>query len=131
MNVSELLQYFTEMGDYILSINKSEIGKRIRSFRIQNELKQAQFAESLDVSTNFISEIETGKKSISIETLCRLCEKYKLSADYILFGKEYVSSPEHTLSDFLSMLSTDDIPVIIEYLEATAKLRQLEQQKMK
>lgn len=117
------------MEEYILSINKAEIGKRIRSFRIQNELKQAQFAESLDVSTNFISEIETGKKSISLETLCRLCEKYKLSADYILFGKNNSTSSEHTLSEFLSSLSTDELPTVIEYLEATAKLRQLEHKK--
>lgn len=113
--------------EFILSINKAEIGKRIRSFRIQNELKQAQLAESLDVSTNFISEIETGKKSISLETLCRLCEKYKLSADYILFGKDCLPSTEHTLTEFLSSLSTDELPTVIEYLEATAKLRQLEQ----
>lgn len=112
-----------------MSINKAEIGKRIRNFRIQNELKQAQLAESLDVSTNFISEIETGKKSISLETLCRLCEKYKLSADYILFGKEYLNLPERTLSEFLSSLSTEELPTIIEYLEATAKLRRLEQRR--
>lgn len=43
-------------------MNKIETGKRIRNFRVQNELKQSQLAESLDVSTNLISEVETGKK---------------------------------------------------------------------
>lgn len=110
-------------------MNKTEIGKRIRSFRVKNELKQSQLAESLDVSTNFISEVETGKKSISLETLCRLCKKYSLSADYILFGKELSHSSERTMSEFLSSLSADEIPVIIEYLEAAAKLKMMEQKK--
>ncbi len=42
--------------------DRFETGRRIRDFRSQNHLTQAQLAESLDVSTNFISEIETGKK---------------------------------------------------------------------
>lgn len=113
----------------MLTNNRIETGKRIRSFRIKNNLTQAQFAETLDVSTNFISEVETGKKSISLETLCRLCEKYHLSADYILFGKENISSPQDTLSEFLSDLAIEDIPIIIEYLEAASKLKQLEKEK--
>ena len=39
--------------------DRLETGRRIRDFRIKNHLTQAQLAESLDVSTNFISEIET------------------------------------------------------------------------
>ena len=48
--------------------NRSAIGRRIRAFRLNNNLTQAQLAEALDVSTNFISEVETGKKIISIDT---------------------------------------------------------------
>lgn len=110
--------------------NKIETGKRIRDFRVRNNLTQAQFAETLDVSTNFISEVETGKKNISLEILCRLCKKYNLSADYILFGKDTSALAKCTLSEFLSALSIDDIPIIIEYLEASAKLKKLEQEKI-
>ncbi|MBP3542894.1 MAG: helix-turn-helix transcriptional regulator [Lachnospiraceae bacterium] len=112
-----------------MTSNKIETGKRIRDYRVKNNLTQARFAETLDVSTNFISEIETGKKSISLETLCRVCEKYNLSADYILFGKDTSVLTKCTLSEFLSALSIDDIPIIIEYLEASAKLKKLEQKK--
>lgn len=109
--------------------NKIEIGKRIRNFRTANNLTQAQLAESLDISTNFISEVETGKKNISLDILCRLCQCYHLSADYILFGKENSSSDQYTLSEFLFSISADDIPTILEYLEASMKLKKLEEEK--
>ena len=43
----------------MINSSRVETGKRIRDFRLSRHLTQAQFAESLDVSTNFISEIET------------------------------------------------------------------------
>lgn len=110
--------------------DRSETGRRIRNFRNQNNLTQAQFAESLDVSTNFISEIETGKKGVSLETLYRLHQKYNLSADYLLFGKEGPAPSEYTLSKFLSSLSTEDIPIVIEYLEATLKIKKLDKKRI-
>lgn len=109
--------------------NRLETGRRIRNFRTQNELTQAQFAEILDVSTNFISEIETGKRGISLETLYRLCHQYNLSADYVLFGKQSPVPSQYTLSEFLSSLAVEDIPVVIDYLEATLKLKKLDRQK--
>lgn len=117
------------MEDSILTNTKTEIGRRIRNFRLTNNLTQAQLAESLDISTNFVSEVETGKKNISLEILFRLCQYYNLSADYILFGKDYSSSSQRTLSEFLFSLSADDIPTIMEYLEASMKLKKLEEER--
>lgn len=117
------------MEDSILTNTKTEIGRRIRNFRLSNNLTQAQLAESLDISTNFVSEVETGKKNISLEILFRLCQYYNLSADYILFGKDYSSSSQRTLSEFLFSLSADDIPTIMEYLEASMKLKKLEEER--
>ena len=108
---------------------KIEIGRRIRNFRTANNLTQAQLAESLDISTNFVSEVETGKKNISLDILCHLCQYYNLSADYILLGKDNSSSSQHALSEFLFSLSADDIPTIIEYLEASMKLKKLEEKR--
>lgn len=107
-----------------MKINKSEIGSRIRTFRLKNNLTQAQLAETLDVSTNFISEIETGKKKISIDTLCCLCEYYQLSADYILMGKK--DSNTSLLIEQLTSLSTQDILTTIQYLEVYLKMKKIE-----
>ena len=104
--------------------HKLEIGKRIRNFRINQNLTQAQFAESLDVSTNYISEIEHGKKGMSQETLCNLCTRYHLSADYILFGSSPNSPSLNFVLETISRLSTDKISAMIEYLEATKAIKE-------
>ena len=117
------------MEVFALTSTKMEIGKRIRNFRITNNLTQAQLAENLDISTNFVSEVETGKKNISLEILCRLCQNYNLSADYILLGKDLSSSSQYTLSEFLFSLTADDIPTVIEYLEASMKLKKMEEER--
>ena len=41
---------------------KRSVGKRVHDFRVQHDYTQAQFAEFMDISVNFLSEIENGKK---------------------------------------------------------------------
>lgn len=106
--------------------NRYEIGQRIRNFRISKQLTQSQFAESLDVSTNYISEIENGKKRMSQDILCKLCLLYQLSADYILFGKNRTDLSDYSLYELVSSIPTDMIPTVIEYLESSLKLKSIE-----
>ena len=37
---------------------KRSVGKRVHDFRVQHDYTQAQFAEFMDISVNFLSEIE-------------------------------------------------------------------------
>ncbi len=106
--------------------HRYEIGQRIRNFRLSNNLTQAQLAENLDVSTNYISEIENGKKGMSQDTLCNLCDKYQLSADFLLFGKCEQDLSKQSLFQLLSSIPADLIPVVIEYLEAALKIKKLD-----
>ena len=106
--------------------NRYDIGQRIRSFGLSRDLTQAELAESLDVSTNYISEIENGKKGMSQDTLCRLCLTYHLSADFLLFGKCEKDVSKQSLFESLSSIPADTIPVVIEYLEASLKIKKLE-----
>ena len=65
---------------------RQSVGKRVHDSRIKSDYTQAQFAELIDISVNFLSEIENGKKGMSQETLYKLCKQFNISADYILFG---------------------------------------------
>ena len=51
-----------------------------------------QFAELLDVTPKFCSDIELGVKGMSVQTLCRISEVLRLSTDFILFGRENAES---------------------------------------
>ena len=48
----------------------SAIGKRIRQQREYMGFTREQFAEQIDVTPKFCSDIETGAKGMSVPTLC-------------------------------------------------------------
>lgn len=65
-----------------------DIGKRVREYREKFGYTREQFAEKLDISVKFASDIELGKKGMSIDTLIKICEILSVSADYIIWGRE-------------------------------------------
>lgn len=71
-----------------------EIGMQIKFAREQAKLTQEQLAELVDVSPQYVSDLERGVVGISIATLKRLCEKLHISSDQILFSRK----PENDVS---------------------------------
>lgn len=100
--------------------NKTEIGHRIHQLRIENGYTQAEFSEAIDISINFLSEIENGKKGLSQETLAKICLQMNVSADYILFGKK---NKDFSLLEIANSLSISELETTIEYLEALQKMK--------
>lgn len=120
----EIESAIPSLSDY----DKKAVGKRIRRLRLQYDLSQAEFAESIDVSTNFVSELENGRKGMSTETLCTLSRQYHLTTDYILFGRQDSSLTFQSFEQALCALPTEDIPPIIQYLQSLYKIRQMDSQ---
>jgi transcriptional regulator with XRE-family HTH domain len=79
-----------------------------------------QFAESVDISVPFLSEIENGKKSMSQEILHRICSTHHVSADYILFG--YENNTCEQINVELEQIPVCYHPIIIEYIRSISKL---------
>lgn len=63
-----------------------EIGEQIKAAREQARLTQEQLAERIDVSVQFVSDLERGVVGISLTTLKKLCITLSVSSDQILFG---------------------------------------------
>ena len=63
-----------------------QIGEQIRLAREQAKMTQEQFAERIEVSPQYISDLERGVVGISISTLKRSCVVLGTSSDQILFG---------------------------------------------
>lgn len=75
------------------------IGSRIRLQREYMGYTREQFAELIDVTPKFCSDIELGIKGMSISTLCKISKVLHISSDYILFGES-----EQTSSDAFSLM---------------------------
>ena len=57
---------------------------RLTALRIDNDISQTTIAEILGCQQSAISKFETRRAKYSIEDLIRLCQYYRISADYIL-----------------------------------------------
>ncbi len=63
---------------------KLTIGDRIKEARKKQGLTQEQLAERLDVSVEFVGQIERGLKLPSMNVFIKLIEALNVSADYLL-----------------------------------------------
>lgn len=63
-----------------------QVGEQVKRAREKRGLTQEQFAEMIDKTPQFVSDLERGVSGISIETLKLICEKLSVSCDSILFS---------------------------------------------
>ncbi len=77
---------FTNKKNYnnITSINKEKSSKRLKEFRKENNLTQVKLAKILNIANGTIAEYELGNFIISTPFLYTICNKYHISADYLL-----------------------------------------------
>ena len=57
-------------------INNKSIGSKLKELRKSRDLKQSELAELVGLSRPAISNIESGKRSLTLSTLKRFCEVY-------------------------------------------------------
>ena len=60
------------------------IYKNLKSIREDNDIKQREIAQVLNVSQNTYSQYETGVIAITAEVLIKLADYYNVSIDYLL-----------------------------------------------
>ncbi len=86
---------FSDKFDYVnsrLNIDLELSGRRLKQLRRDNNLTQQNFGELCGVDGSMISNYENGKYPISTVYLYGICDKYKISADYLLGKIDYPKS---------------------------------------
>lgn len=97
-----------------------QIGEQIRIARECAKLTQEQFAERIDVSPQYISDLERGVVGISIPTLKRACVVLGVSSDQILFG----TAAENRLDALVKKchnLSDDSFSILLDIVSSFVK----------
>ncbi|MBQ9961036.1 MAG: helix-turn-helix transcriptional regulator [Firmicutes bacterium] len=74
------------MAETLRTLDPKEMGRRVRIRREEKGLSRDSLAEKLNVTAQFIADIENGNKGISIKKLYLLCQILGVTADYILAG---------------------------------------------
>ncbi len=99
------------------------IGERIREGRRKLQMTQETFSEMVDISKNYLSEIETGKKGFSGETLYKLVQNMDVTADYILFGTENDKSRIDMIIESIPTLDEQNARLASVYLDSYIKMK--------
>lgn len=87
------------------------LGSRIKILRVAQGLSQAQLADSINMSPRYLSEVEAGKRNISIYFLKLLAERLSISlSDLLNFtNKEERETILKELNKFLEKLSREQL----------------------
>jgi transcriptional regulator with XRE-family HTH domain len=63
-----------------MTVDFEIIGKRIKAFRKQQNMTQADLADKSGLTNVYISYVETGKKGVSLEALMKIANALGLSS---------------------------------------------------
>lgn len=75
------------IDDSLRKLDMTEMGKRIRERRLFLSMSREELGVRLGVSVQFIADIESGSKGVSLKRLYALCQILGVTADYILAGE--------------------------------------------
>jgi len=69
------------------------IEKALKLTREFHRMKQNELAEQLDISNSYLSEIESGKKPITVDLLEKYSKIFKVPMSTFLLFKDQIASP--------------------------------------
>ena len=97
-------------------VDYKDIGRRIRTVRLQRKMTQEQLAEATGVGTTHISHVETGNSIPSVQLLVDIINTLDCSADDLLCIEIKKSRPVYNtwISDLLSDCSSDEVKLITD-----------------
>lgn len=75
-------------------IDKQKIGKQLKELRLSRGWRQAEVADRVNLSRPAISNIEAGRRALTLETLKRFCEIYSIDISYFGIDTENYSEAQ-------------------------------------
>lgn len=98
-----------------------EIGQRIIERRKKLGLTQEALAEKGDMTTQFVSYAESGKRAMRPENLKKISEALEVSADYLLTG-DIVDKDLLILSDKMRTLTPSQLRIVENIIDECVAL---------
>lgn len=78
----------TYKGGCYMEIDFIVLGKRIKEIRTRNQISQEELSYRADVTPQYISIVETGKKKVSLQVLVNIADALEVSVDELLIGNQ-------------------------------------------
>ena len=65
------------------------LGQRLRELRQQNQIKQYELAQILDVDPTTVNKYESGENIPELKTLIKIADYFDVSLDYLVGREDY------------------------------------------
>lgn len=93
------------------------LGRALRLIRVFHDMPQGKLAQRLGISNSFLSEIETEKKTPSIDLLNKYSAIFDIPMSSILLFAENMDSPGRPRKKWIA----DKILRLLEYVDARSR----------
>lgn len=113
---------YSRKGKYMyMELDFKAIGQRIKIARIRKKLTQDTVSEMINITPFHMSNIETGKTSVSLQTLISIANVLGVSIDELLCDTILDSKVvfEKELSDILKDCNEYEIRVLVDIVKAS------------
>lgn len=93
-----------------MDLDYKRLGNRIREERLKLRLTQERLAEELGISDSYLGQLERGERSMTLETLVKLTNRFGTTIDYLMQDSVKIKD-EELLNEWLQLMdgrSTED-----------------------
>ena len=99
------------------------IGQRIKEQRIKRKMTQEELAERANVTSGYISLVETARKKISLETLLEVCMALNITLNELLTGNQIPLASDYNAdyAEIIANCSEYERKLIYEITNATSE----------
>ena len=106
-----------------MAIDYVQIGRNVKHYRLQKELKQIQLAEKVHVTEQHISHIECGRTILSLPLLVSLSEALSVDVRLLLGMKDRTPELDAELSELFSSCTPEEKRFCIEICKTALSFR--------
>lgn len=90
-------------------IDKKKIGKQLKELRLSRGWRQVEVAEKVGLSRSAISNIEAGKRALTLSTLKRFCEIYHIDVSFFEIETENFNETEDITARLETIFASKEI----------------------
>lgn len=92
------------------------LNRALKLLRTYHQLKQVELAKRLDIGNSYLSEIENGIKTPSIDLLQKYSVVFKIPVSSIILFSEKIEEPQRP-SEKLRVAAADKILRLLEWID--------------
>ncbi len=94
------------------------LGEALRLIRVYNDLKQNEMADRIGVSKSYLSEIEKGQKSPTLEIVQKYSREFSIPVSSIMFFAEEI--PHAKLGEKVRVKVAKKVMGMLQFIERKA-----------